>query len=150
MAVFVINEWLWADSSGENGQSGQRKALALITGLAHSDHKIVIIVGSAFDQKAWACCKSRSAIVRLLAGTFVTTIRQNSDRCRLIQPESAADLPDDLASSVNPDDHYLIRAQLSVDGAVLITTDAPLRTLISDAGLQCLSPEEFIGEYFPN
>lgn len=150
MAVFVINEWLWADSSGENGPSAQRQALDLIRGLAQSDHQIVIIVGSAFDQKAWACCKSTNTAARDLATAYVTTIRQNLDRCLLIRPEAAADLPDHLASLINPDDHYLIRAQLSVPGAVLITTDAPLRALMSEAGLPCLSREEFIGAYFTN
>ena len=148
MAIFVINEWLWADSSGSNGPHAQRQALDLVTKLAESDHQIVVIVGSPFDQKAWACCKTTNTAVRGLAVTYVTTVRQNSDRCLLLKHEAAVGLSDDLASSIKPDDHYLVQAQLSVAGAVLVTTDMPLREVGVKAGLQCLSREEFLSTYF--
>ena len=86
MAVFVINEWLWADASGNNGPHAQRQALDLVTRLAESDHQIVVMVGSQFDQKAWACCKSTNPAVRGIAVTYVTTLRQNLDRCVLLRP----------------------------------------------------------------
>jgi len=57
-------------------------------------------------------------------------------------------LSDDLASSIKPDDHYLIQAQLNVSGAVLVTTDTPLREVVLKTGLQCLSREEFLSTYF--
>lgn len=147
MADFVINEWLWADSWGDNGPNAQRQALVLITMLASSDHRIVVIVESPFDHKAWACCKSTNAAVMRVARTYITTIRQNSDRCLLLRPESAANLPDHLAKSIKPDDHYLVRAQLTVTGSVLVTTDAPLQAVVLNANLPCLSREEFLSPY---
>lgn len=113
--------------------------------LANSEDQIVVIVGSAFDQKTWACCKSTDSTARELAQTFVTLIRQNSDRCRLVSAEAAAVLPDDLATSIKLGDQYLIRAQLTVPGATLVTTDGPLRDAARLAGLACLSREEFLG-----
>ena len=148
MAVFVINEWLWSDSSGSNRPDVQRQALDLVTKLAESDHQIVVIVGSPFDQKAWACCKSTNTVVSDLARTYVTMIRQNLDRCLLLTPEAVAELPQDLASSIKLDDHYLVQAQLSVSGAVLVTTDAPLREVVSNAGLLCLAREAFLTTSF--
>ena len=148
MAVFVINEWLWADSSGDNGPHAQRQALDLIRKLAESNHRIVVIEGSPFDQKAWACCKDMNAAVGRLAAAYVTTVRQNSDRCLLLKPEAGVALPDDLASSIKPDDQYLVEAQLRVAGAVLVTTDVPLREVVLKAGLPCLSREEFLSTYF--
>ena len=148
MAVFVINEWLWADSSGSNGPHAQRQAVDLIRKLAESNHQIVVIEGSPFDQKAWACCKSTNTAVKGLAATYITTVRLNSDRCILLKPEAAVGLSGDLASSIKPDDHYLVQAQMSVAGAVLVTTDMPLREAVLKAGLQCLSREEFLSKYF--
>ena len=147
MAIFVINEWLWADSSGENGLVAQREVLDLVVTLASSYDQIVVIIGSAFDQKAWACCKSPNPLALTLARTFVASIRQNSDRCRLLDAEAVAVLPDDLASSIKADDHYLVRAQLTVASATLITTDGPLQEIVRQAGLPCLTREEFIARY---
>lgn len=148
MALFVINEWLWADSSGGNGLGAQRQAFDCIAKLATSEHQIVVIEGSRFDQKMWDLCKSTNAIVIGLVRVFRNNVRQNSDRCLLLNPEAVADLPNELASSINLDDHYLIRAQLTVTGAILVTTDTPLRETVTQAGLQCLSREKFLSQYF--
>jgi hypothetical protein len=149
MAVFVINEWLWADLSGGNGREAQRQSFGVIEKLAASDHQIVIIEGSAFDQKAWGLCRNDSPmIVQRMAGVYVTSIRQNSDRCRILKVEELIALPEDLAATIKVDDHYLAQAQLSVDGAILITSDRPLREALANASLRCLSREEFLSTFF--
>ena len=149
MAVFVINEWLWADSSGENGQQAQGDALKVITRLAASDHQIVVVEGSRFDQKAWKLCKSTSPMIaQRLASAFVATVRQSSNRCRILKPQDTADLPETLASATNTDDHYLVRALVSVAGAILVTTDKNLCEAVRKAGLKCLSREEFMAQIF--
>src|SRR5216683_5655578 len=149
MALFVINEWLWADLSGHNGIEHQREALVVIEKLPTSHHQIVIIEGSRFDQKAWILCKNTSPmIVQRIGGAYVAEIRQNSDRCLILKPEAVVPLPDELASLVKVDDHYLIQAQLTVEGAILVTTDNPLREILSKAGLNSLSREDFLKTYF--
>ncbi len=142
--VFVINEWLWEDSAGHNGLAAQRDAFDVITKLAASQHQIVVIEGSAFDQKAWACCTSADARTRDLARHFLGAIRIDSDRCRLLEAQTAATLPDELASSIKADDQYLVNAQLTVEGSVLVTTDGPLREIVRHAGLRCIWREEFL------
>jgi len=149
MAIFVVNEWLWADLSGSNGLEAQGEAFSVIEKLSASDHRIVVIEGSPFDRKAWNLCKSTNPmIVQRIAGVYVANVRQNSDRCLILKPEAVVALPDGLASAIKPDDHYLVQAQLSVEGAVLITTDGPLREAVGRAGLNCLSREEFLSQYF--
>lgn len=148
MAIFVINEWIWHDSSGENGEDAQQQAFKVIYGLAKSDHQIVVIEGSRFEQKVWPLCKSPSAIVRGLASTYVTTIKLNPDRYILLKPDAVAQLPPDLASSIEPRDHYLARAQLSVEGSVLVTTDKDLLEALRAAGLACMLREAFLDAYF--
>jgi hypothetical protein len=148
VADFVINEWLWDDSSGGNGLQHQREAFDCITKLAASDHRIVVIEGSSFDQKAWRLCKSTNPmIVQRIAGAYVASVRQNFDRCLILKPEAVAPLPQQFAAVIKPDDHYLVQAQLSVVGAVLVTTDEPLRDAVGKAGLSCLSREEFLSTF---
>ncbi len=149
MAVFVINEWLWADLSGSNGRDNQLQAASLIDNLVVSDHRIVIIEGSSFDQKAWNLCRNiNNLIVQRLAGFYVSAVRQNSDRCQILKPEAIADLPNELAYATKQDDHYLIQALLTVTGAILVTTDNPLRETLGRARLNCISREEFLRDYF--
>lgn len=148
MATFIINEWLWADLSGSNGSSAQREAFSVIEKLPASDHRIIVVEGSSFDRKAWSLCKGPNPVVQRIASAYVANVRQNSDRCQTLKPEAVCALPDNLASAIKLDDQYLVQAQLSVAGAILVTTDEPLRKAVGEAGLSCLSREEFLRKYF--
>ena len=149
MAVFVINEWLWSDLSGSNGPQRQREAFNIIDKLPQSEHQIVVINGSPFDQKAWNLCKSTNPmVVQRIAGAYVANLRQDSDRCLLLRPDALCPLPQQLASATNTDDHYLVQAQLTVAGAILVTTDGDLCDAVTQAGLACISREEFLSTYF--
>lgn len=148
MANFVINEWLWADSAGDNGSQSQRETFNVITTLAASSHQIVLIEDSRFDRKAWGICKSTDRVACGIARAFVLGLRLNSDRCLVLKPEDAMALPEGLAQAVKEEDHYLVQAQLTIPGAILVTTDGPLRAAVREAGLECLSREEFLAQYF--
>lgn len=149
MAVFVINEWLWADSLGENGEQAQREALKVITSLATSDHQIVVVEGSPFDQKSWKLCKSTNPmILQIIGPAYVAGVRLNPDRCRILRPRDMADLPKGLASATKGDDHYLVQALLSIAGAILVTSDKDLCEAVSKAELSCLLREQFLAKYF--
>jgi|SRR5579864_3892077 len=151
MAVFVINEWLWSDVPGHNGPHNQREGFKVIVKLSTSQHKIVVVEGSAFDQKAWKLCKSTATnpmlVQRIVGALYVPTLRQNSDRCLLLKQEALPAIPPELASVTNPDDHYLVQAQLAVPGATLVTTDGDLCQAVNRAGLACITREEFLSNY---
>ena len=85
--------------------------------------RFVVGEGSAFDQKAWALCKSNNPIVQRIAAVYVTAVRQDRDRCLILPAESVGPLPDELAAVVKPDDRYLVEAQLCVAESILVTTD---------------------------
>jgi hypothetical protein len=149
MAVFVINEWLWSDMSGSNGPQFQREAFIVIERLPRSEHQIVVIQGSPFDQKAFRLCKSTNPmIVQRMAGAYMANLRLNLDRCVILQPEAVGPLPEELASKVDTKDHYLVQAQLTVAGAIIVTTDGPLREALNSAGLLSLAREDFFNQYF--
>ena len=148
MAQFVINEWLWADLSGSNGVAKQKETFAFLKRFAGSPHQCVIIANTAFDQKAWALCSSNDPIVLETGKLFVLQVRQNSDRCLILDPTTVEALPVEFAREVKEDDHYLVHAQLGVPGAILVTTDGPLRESVHRHNLPCLSREEFLVKYF--
>ena len=148
MANFVINEWLWADSAGDNGPQAQRGTFNVIGTLAKSTHQIILIEGSAFDRKAWSICKSSERIISGIARAFVLGLRQNSDRCLILKAENAVALPEALTQAIKTEDHYLLQAQLAVPGAILVTTDGPLREVVTGAGMPCLWRQEFLLQYF--
>jgi hypothetical protein len=148
VALFVINEWLWADSRGDNGRDRQREAFNLIVNLAASDHQIVVIEGSAFDEKAWKLCKSTDTVVVEIASVYCNILRFDSNRCVVLKSDAIPEIPDNLSAAVKDDDQYLVRAQLSVAGAVLVTTDEPLGKVVREHGLSCLSREDFLQGYF--
>lgn len=151
MAVFVINEWLWSDVPGHNGAANQREAFKAIVKLSTSQHQIVVVEGSAFDQKAWRLCKSTDTnpmvVQRIVGALYVPTLRLNSDRCLLLKREALPAIPPELASATNPDDHYLVQAQLAVPGATLVTTDGDLCEAVRQASLSCISREEFLSAH---
>ena len=148
MSQFVINEWLWADLSGSNGRTQQKQTVEFLYLFAKSPHQLVIIQDTAFDRKAWALCSaSQDPIAKLIGSIFVAEIRQNFDRCLLLHPNSVAPLPDALATSAKPDDHYLLSAQLSAPGSILVSTDRPLCEIVQQHGLACMSREEFLESF---
>jgi len=148
MAVFVINEWLWSDLSGDNGPQAQREAFEVIEKLPSSAHQIVVVQGSQFDQKAWNLCKSTNRMpVQRAAGAYVAGLRLNSDRCRILLPDTLPSLQPGLASATKVGDHYLVQAQLAVPGAILVTTDGKLCAAVKQAGLACISRGEFLSTY---
>lgn len=144
MADFVINEWFWSDLSGSNGMPRQRETFQVIETFPRLDHRIIVLKASPFDQKAWNLCKNTNPmIVQRIAGAYVKNIRQ-SDRCIILTPEVLAPLPEELASAIKADDHYLVQAQRAVPGSILVTTDIPLRDVVAKTGLPCQSRDEFL------
>jgi hypothetical protein len=147
VAIFVVNEWLWADLSGANGVLSQREAFKFVERFPSTQHQIVVIEGSAFDQKAWALCKNNNPIVQRIAAVYVTALRQDQDRCLILAAGSVNPLPHELAAVIKPDDRYLVEAQLSVPGSILVTTDNPLREVLGRAGIKSISRDEFLEAY---
>jgi hypothetical protein len=144
VATFVVNEWLWADLSGANGLLAQSEAFNFIQSFPAAQHKIVVIEGSAFDQKAWALCKNSNPIVQRIAAIYVTSIRQNRDKCLILRVGSVSPLPDEIAATIKPDDRYLVEAQLQVQDSIVVTTDNPLHEALAKAGLKSISREDFL------
>ncbi len=150
MGVFVINEWLWADICGQNENLGlrQMEAALFVGALTDSDHKFVMVLDSKFENKAYAACANTSPPqVQLLALRFLS-LRHDSNRCLLYRTGELEALPHKFTQTVKNDDHYLVRALLTVKDSILVTTDEPLRDALAELVGRCISREEFLKTYF--
>jgi hypothetical protein len=142
--VYVINEWFWADLRGQNGGQQQRETFEFLTRFANSTSQMVIVEGSAFDQKAWALCSSKAGVLTVIGKAFFNKLRLNLDRCRILKDEELASLPESLLSAVKPDDRYLVQACVTCPGAVLATTDTPLFEAAASYGITCMTREQML------
>jgi hypothetical protein len=144
---FVINEWIWADISGANGNKGRILAINFLEAFLNSPHQIVIVLGSAFDKKAWQLCNHQEDLVKRIATLFVVQIRQTA-RARRIDPNELKELSDVLSAQVKDDDQYLARVLITIPEAILVTTDTKLLTILSEQKFKVISREEFLRTYF--
>ncbi|MGB3965238.1 MAG: hypothetical protein WBO45_00810 [Planctomycetota bacterium] len=137
----MINEWLWSDLAGENGENAVRDTAACVVGLVESAHEIVVVRGSTFDQKllrTW----SKNLIARNAVMAF-RALRLDSARCRSLEPDDLAPLSPELAQAVKTDDHYLVQACIATD-ATVVTTDAPLRGVLANAKKPAIDRDTFV------
>ncbi len=144
MEVYVINEWFWADLRGQNGAQKQRETFEFLTRFAKSALQMLVVEGSSFDKKAWGLCSSKAGVLTFIGKAFVTQIRVNLERCRMLKPDELPSLPESLVSAVKPGDHYLVRACRTTADAVLVTTDVPLSSAAAAHGITCISREEML------
>jgi hypothetical protein len=146
MAEYVLNEWIWADALGENGRSHQIEALQVLEGLDRGPDSIVVVNGSRFHAKAWKLCSATTPPARQIGRDFKMKFLYNSLKCRLLDETELAEIPSSL-QGVKPDDRYLVRAQLTVPGSIIVTTDAPLKTILDAASIPCEHREQFVSRY---
>lgn len=145
MTLLVLNEWLWADLRGENGQAKRSETFETIVRLSNSSHRIVIAEGSAFDKKAWRLCKEHP----LLGGAFVKVIRLNSERCMVVPLSTLPVVPERLRHDVKQDDWYLVRVLDGFPDAVLVSTDGVLTKALKEAGYQVMDRAALVNSLKP-
>ena len=146
MADLILNEWVWADALGENGIELQKQTFRLLERLASRLDRIVVVRGSSFHQKAWKLCIASSRPSLEMAKFFKLNFLYNSRNCLILDEQSLPPFPSNLGG-VNPDDHYLVQAQLAVPGSLIVTTDAPLKTALDGHGIPCELRDAFVNRY---
>jgi hypothetical protein len=104
-----------------------------------------VVKGSSFHAKAWKLCSATTPPVRQIGREFKLKFLYNSRKCRLLDENELAEFPSTL--QVKPDDQYLVRAQLTVPSSIIVTTDAPLKTILDAAGIPCEHRDQFVSRY---
>lgn len=148
MSNFVIDEWLWADLSGENSNDAKKEAFDFIQKVYDKCDRIVMIKGSKFTQKTWRFCRDAKDIrSHEIANFYTAKFTFNASKSVFLDKASLKSVPEQVANETNADDHYLIQALETVDVEVLVTTDRPLLETLNRYGYKCALRDQFVKNY---
>jgi len=150
VATYILNEWFWADCANENGPKNFREAVELISALASNDDSIIFVAGGRAEEKFWSLTRSNSPPAqRTLFKVFYLQIYLDSAKCRIVHTDNLPPCPRQLIYRVNVDDRYLVQAQLTVEGSIIVSTDTNLLIVLRNDGLPHESRDMFIESYLP-
>jgi hypothetical protein len=147
MALLVMDEWLWADAAGENGEARQRESIRLLFAIFGIRDRLVIVRGSAFEGKALNLWNRADTRRQQIAKFFNDNFLYNSDKAEFIGDPRLPKLPADLGDDIQPKDQYLVQAQLAYPESRVITTDARLKASLDRHQIPCEHRDAFITEY---
>ncbi len=140
----IIDEWLWADLNGENGENKQKESLDFLEALFKKCDKIVVAKGSKFQQKEWHFSKGSGydVIKRKIANFYFSKIRYNPQKYEEVDVSNVGI----NIKGINPDDLYLIQTYDRIKG-IIITTDEKLIEILKTSEIKCNNRDEFFKEY---
>lgn len=143
--TFIIDEWLWSDLSGENGEEKQKIALFFIEKLFRKCDSIAVAKDSRFQEKEYSFSKSASndVVKRGIARFYFAFIRSNSQKYKEINIEEEENKMD---LTINLDDIYLIKTYNRTKASI-ITTDTKLKKELDARNIPCRLRDEFLTNY---
>ncbi len=150
MRRLVLDEWVWADLNGENGEEAQRETFLLLQRVFEKCDQLVTVKGSPFLRKYFnmmALRVNQGDLRRTIVRVFKAQFFQNSEKLHLLQEGSLPDTPPELEHKVKEDDRYLVRAYCAASADVLVTTDSPLIAVLGECGIRCQDRDTFILHY---
>ncbi len=146
---FILDEWIWHDLLGENGQENFYLATKFLYKLFSICDKIVVSKESKFIKKQALFSKNlnkeEDPVKVQLIKFYFNSIYLNSDKYIEINiaQESEVEIPE-----VNPDDHYLIKTyRASKLNVSIITSDKKLLNILKKHNFDCYLKDEFIKDY---
>ena len=147
MPLFILDEWLWSDASGENGNVRQRETFQFVFAIFHICDRIVVVRGSKFQDKASSFWKHTDTARRTFARFFTESILYNSAKTQFLDPDQLAALPDNLMQETQPEDRHLAQAQLTTRDSIVITTDTGLISALEHHRVPCKHRDNFVADY---
>lgn len=141
---FIVDEWLWHDLSGENGDERRAQAFAFLEKVLQKCDIIVSLKKSPFEQKFFQLCQRTDAITRNIVRFFRLQILHNQQKYHAYTESDCAPLPEE--SPVKADDAYLVRLALRGYGTV-VTTDHPLLQYLQETHIPCIHRDNLLETY---
>ena len=147
--ILVLNEWVFHDLLGENGEAVQQQTAAFLNAFHASRDKLVWPGEHRWSQKAYQLMTQGDARLRNTSKQFHSLIR-GSDRVVDVRTTVPVDVPEEIRDSLPAEDAYLVEAYLSAGADTLVTTDRGLYEALSGyEAVSCRLRDEFLIGYRP-
>ena len=147
--ILVLNEWVFHELLGQNGEAVQREAAVFLNDFHASRDKLVLPRERRWMQKAYQLMTQGDARVRNTSKQF-HSLMLDSSRVVDVRATAPVDVPEELRDSLPAEDTYLVEAYLSADADTLVTTDQGLHDALTNyEPVSCRMRDEFLGGYSP-
>ena len=151
--IIVLNEWMFHDLWGENGEEKQKQAEQFLRAFQDTSDQLVVPAPGQHRwlDKVYELMERSHLDSRLrLISRFFRSLIENSERAFRMQPEDTIAVPCEMLVQLPEEDVYLVSAHLSSNADVLVTTDHELYESLVDSGLvACELRDEFLAHYLP-
>ena len=145
--ILVLNEWLFHDLWGENGNSAFQETARFLVAFAESEDILVIPAEERWKRKAHQLM-TMSDTRRRLVSRLLRSLMLDTDRAIQIQPEADPPFPRELRDRLPCEDVYLVLAYVSASADLLITTDRGLFCAIGEHDdVNCRMRDDFLPGY---
>ena len=145
----VLNEWIFHDLWGENGERSQAETAQFLSALVQTADSIVVPYEPRWTSKANRLMEFTDARRRVISKVF-RSLYDDSDRALRVRPEGTGTIPGELLTRLPEEDVYLVFAYLSASADVLVTTDVSLYEALVDSDLvRCRMRDDFLDDYRP-
>ena len=126
---FIVDEWLWHDVRGENGEERRVQAFRFLETLCGKCDILVTLRHSPFEQKFFETCQRSENTTRAIVRLFRLAIYNNQQKYLSVEEDDCS-LPLEGVPA-KPDDLYLVRLAASGYGTV-VTSDHPLIQILQE------------------
>ena len=146
--MLVINEWLFHDATGENGQSAQSETERFLREFAQRSDRFAVLWGSPWIEKSHDLMTYNDIGVESLS-ILIQSLIWAADKCLVLQPEQVVDAaPQDAIDAAPDEDIYLIQTYYAADADLLITTDEGLHdAFASRQDVDVIFRNAFLNDY---
>ena len=145
--IVVLNEWVFHDLWGENGDLSQRETALFLRAFVQSDDSLVVPNEVRWSSKANRLMEFTDTRRRLISKVF-RSLYDDSERALRVRPGDATDIPGELLAQLPEEDVYLVEAYLSANADVLVTTDVDLHgALVNTESITCRMRDDFLADY---
>lgn len=121
-----MNEWLLHDANGENGPSGQLRAVRTIEKLTGGPLVLCVMAPSAWLEKAYSIMRYTDPTVRQISKALWLSVLSDSRKTLWLNPVAVTPSARTAAVVAPLSDRYLIETAVSLGARLIVTTDQPL------------------------
>ena len=145
--ILVINEWIFEDLIGENGQDRFKETAEFVVKLNRSNDKLVMPVKQRWREKANRARTAANPMHRE-AGRLFVDLFWDSTRGIILNQDDIPAAPHGAYDWAPSEDVYLIEACVAARADLLVTTDKTLFRAVAEHGqFTCRMCDEFLPAY---